>query len=69
MLKITVGDVSIEWDKPVSRDTFRQLLMDVSGIAAALSQEVEEEQRPTVTLGFSTEIYQPVEEDLSEYFE
>jgi len=69
MLKITVGDVSIEWDKPVSRDTFRQLLMDVSGVAAALSQEPEEEQRPTVTLGFSTEIQQPVEEDLSEYFE
>jgi hypothetical protein len=69
VLKITVGDVSIEWDKPVSRDTFRQLLMDVSGIAAALSQETEEEQRPTVTLGFSTEIQQPVEEDLSEYFE
>jgi len=69
MLKITVGDVSIEWDKPVSRDTFRQLLMDVSGIAAALSQEPEEEARPTVTLGFSTEIQQLVEEDLSDYFE
>lgn len=69
MLKITVGDVSIEWDKPVSRDTFRQLLMDVSGIAAALAQEPEEETKPTVSLGFTTEIQTAVEEDLSEFFE
>lgn len=46
----------------------------VASIAVAMrdegaEEEPEEDNRPTVSLGFTTEIAPPIEIDLSEYFE
>jgi hypothetical protein len=43
----------------------------LASIAMAMNEEpeVEEEARPAVSLGFTTEIATPIEPDLSEYFE
>jgi hypothetical protein len=70
VVKITVGEVTVEYDGPISLRAFRQLLLEVAGVAAAVTVEVEEEEpKTTVTLGFTTEIGKPEEPDLDWYFE
>lgn len=70
MVKITVGDVTVEYDGTISLRSMRRLLLEVAGVAAALTPEAEEEEaKPAVSLGFTTEIGKPDEPDLSWYFE
>lgn len=71
MVKITVGEVTVEYDGPISLRSMRSLLLTVAGVAAAVTVEVdtEEEKHPPVSLGFTTEIGKPEEPDLDWYFE
>lgn len=69
MLKITVGDIELRWDGEASLRQVRSLLAQVAGISAALSRPEEPSERATISLGFTTEIAQPEEIDLGEYFE
>ena len=69
MLKITVGDIELRWDGDLTLRQVRSLLAHVAGISAMLSLPEEPTERPTISLGFTTEIAQPEEIDLSEWFE
>ena len=71
MVKITVGEVSLEYDGELSLRALRRLLIEVAGVAAAITVEVEaeEEKAAPVSLGFTTEIGKPEEPDIDWYFE
>lgn len=70
MVRIQVGEVRIDTDQPVTIRQLHTLIGKAATIALMLNPEqVEEETRPTVSLGFTTEIAEVVEPDLSEYFE
>jgi hypothetical protein len=74
MVRLRIGAVEVETDQALDPRELKALIKYVAGIAVALKDETpeedaEEEPRPTVSLGFTTEIAPPVEIDLSEYFE
>jgi hypothetical protein len=71
MVKITVGEVTVEYDGQLSVRALRRLLIEVAGVAAAVTVEVEaeEEKGAPVSLGFTTEIGKPEEPDNDWYFE
>ena len=71
MVKITVGEVTVEYDGTISLRSLRSLLVTVASVAAAVQVEVEaeEEKHAPVSLGFTTEIGKPEEPDLDWYFE
>lgn len=71
MVKITVGEVSVEYDGTISLRSLRCLLVTVASVAAAaqVGAEADDEKQPTVSLGFTTEIGKPEEPDLDWYFE
>ena len=70
-VKVAVGDVSVVVEgSSLSVRQIRAILMDCAGVAATLTPEVEPEP-DRAPLGFSivTELANPDEPDLSEYFE
>lgn len=71
MVKITVGEVTVEYDGTISLRSLRSLLVTVASVAAAVHVEVEaeDEKHAPVSLGFTTEIGKPEEPDLEWYFE
>lgn len=70
MVKITVGEVTVEFDGELTLRAIRRLLVDVAAVAQAITPEVEDEEPKTpISLGFTTEIGKPEEPDLSWYFE
>jgi hypothetical protein len=64
-----VGDIEIRTDSELTLRQIKDLLSTCAGIALVMAGESEEEARPTISLGFTTEIAQVEEIDLSEYFE
>lgn len=70
MVRIQVGEVRIDTDQPVTIRQLHHLIGKAATIALMLNtDQVEEEAKPTVSLGFTTEIAEIMEPDLSEYFE
>ena len=71
MVKITVGEVTVEYDGPISLRSLRSLLLTIAGVSAAVTVEVdqEDEKSAPVSLGFTTEIGKPEEPDNDWYFE
>ncbi len=71
MVKITVGEVTVEYDGPISLRSLRSLLLTIAGVSAAVTVEVEDQDEKTapISLGFTTEIGKPEEPDLDWYFE
>lgn len=70
MVRIQVGEVRIDTDQPVTIRQLHTLIGKAATIALMLNpDQVEEEARPIVSLGFTTEIAEVAEPDLSEYFE
>lgn len=70
--RITIGDVEIRTDTALTVRQLRRLLMDVAGIAAALTPPGEDPpERPTI--GFTAHLELDPDrndlEDLSEWFE
>ena len=61
----------IESDQPLTTRQLHSLLGKATTIYLLMNQETveDEETKPTVTLGFTTEIAETVEVDLSEFFE
>jgi len=70
VVRIQVGEVRIETDQPITARQLHALLGKATTIALMLNPEAEEEEtKPTVSLGFTTEIAEVLEPDFSEYFE
>ena len=73
MVRLKIGQIEVEYDHVIQPKELKSLIKYLAGIAisinAALEEEAEEDNRPTVSLGFTTEIAPPIEIDLSEYFE
>jgi len=72
MLKIQVGEVVIQCDGPITSRQLHALLGKAATVALMLNAAdtpEDEETKPPVSLGFTTEIADPIEVDLSEYFE
>jgi hypothetical protein len=72
MTRIVVGQVEVRYDGDLSLRQLRSLLREVAGVALTVglaTDDEPEEAKPAITLGFTTEIAEPVEPDLSEYFE
>lgn len=61
----------IESDQPLTTRQLHSLLGKATTIYLLMNQETveDEETKPTVSLGFTTEIAETVEVDLSEFFE
>lgn len=71
MLIVKLGAVHVETDLVLQPREIRTLVRFLASIAVAITEETEteEEPKPAVSLGFTTEIASPIETDLSEYFE
>lgn len=73
MVRLKIGQIEVEYDHVIQPKELKCLIKYLAGIAVALEstpdEETEEDTRPTVSLGFTTEIAPPIEIDLSEYFE
>ena len=73
MVRIKIGRIDVEYDHVIQPKELKSLIKYLAGIAVALEDtsddEPEEDNRPTVSLGLTTEIAPPIEIDLSEYFE
>jgi len=71
MLLVKIGQVHLECDLVMQPREIRSLVRFLASIAVAMGEEPEpeEEPKPGVSLGFTTEIAPVIEPDLSEYFE
>lgn len=71
MVRVQVGEVRVDTDLQLSPRQLHRLLEKATTVALMLqaTQVEEEETKPNVSLGFTTEIADPIEPDLSEYFE
>lgn len=71
MVRIQIGEVVIESDQPLTTRQLHSLLGKATTIYLLMNQETveEEENKPVVSLGFTTEIAETLEVDLGEYFE
>lgn len=71
--RITVGDVEIRTDAPLTVRQLRRLLMDVAGVAAALTPDSTDDSPERAHIGFTAHLEldadRNVGEDLSEWFE
>lgn len=72
MVRVQVGEVRVDTDLQLTPRQLHRLLEKATTVALMLQAtqvEADDESKPPVSLGFTTEIAEPIEPDLSEYFE